>query len=41
MTERLGGKYLTIELRCLMQSAEAREAAYEVVGAHKQVAMKF
>jgi len=40
-TERLNGKYVTLDLQCAMESAEARETAFEVLGSHRNVAMKF
>jgi len=40
-TQRLNGKYVTLELQCLMQSAQARESAYQALDDDKRVAMKF
>ena len=39
--ERMKGKFVALDVQCLMQSAESRESAYQALGADPRVAMKF
>ena len=39
--ERMKGKFVALDVQCLMQSAESRENAYQALGADPRVAMKF
>eukprot|EP00277_Geminigera_cryophila_P000982 CAMPEP_0179414874 /NCGR_PEP_ID=MMETSP0799-20121207/5920_1 /TAXON_ID=46947 /ORGANISM="Geminigera cryophila, Strain CCMP2564" /LENGTH=245 /DNA_ID=CAMNT_0021187553 /DNA_START=61 /DNA_END=798 /DNA_ORIENTATION=+ len=39
--ERMNGKYVTLDLQCLIQSALARESAFKALASDTRVAMKF